>query len=160
MVWGPGVSLATPAQASAQGGDTIVQKSGDVMAVQWSAGTWMVEYGRGFIPPSLIFVLSDTIFSTQDVVTLFSTFRICAKAFLVEASAYFSQLAQLYQKGNGQEHFCPRVQVCQCAHGQRRGSHDQESIMLSIRKFFYKKRGSPTPRKATKQAASKIDTIA
>ncbi|CAM4554071.1 unnamed protein product [Lepidochelys olivacea] len=75
-------------------GDTIVQKSGEVTAVQWSAGTWMVEYGRGFIPPSLIFVLSDTIFSTQDVVTLFSTFRICAKAFLVEASAYFSQLAQ------------------------------------------------------------------
>lgn len=75
-------------------GDTIAQKSGEVTAVQWSAGTWMVEYGRGFIPPSLIFVLSDTVFSTQDVVTLFSTLRICAKAFLLEASAYFSQLAQ------------------------------------------------------------------
>uniref|UniRef100_A0A8C3F6C6 Sigma non-opioid intracellular receptor 1 n=1 Tax=Chrysemys picta bellii TaxID=8478 RepID=A0A8C3F6C6_CHRPI len=75
-------------------GDTIVQKSGEATAVQWSAGTWMVEYGRGFIPPSLVFVLADTIFSTQDVVTFFYTLRICAKALLLEAGTYFSHLAQ------------------------------------------------------------------
>ncbi|XP_038258982.1 sigma non-opioid intracellular receptor 1-like isoform X2 [Dermochelys coriacea] len=86
--------FGTAIDTGGHSGDTIVQKSGEATAVQWSAGTWMVEYGRGFIPPSLMFVLSDTIFSTQDVVTLFRTLRVCAKAFLLEASAYFSQLAQ------------------------------------------------------------------
>ncbi|XP_030422310.1 sigma non-opioid intracellular receptor 1-like [Gopherus evgoodei] len=75
-------------------GDIIVQKSGEAMAVQWSAGTWMVEYSSGFIPPSLVFVLADTIFSTQDIVTFFYTLRVYAKALLLEAGTYFSQLAQ------------------------------------------------------------------
>uniref|UniRef100_A0A452I2Y2 Sigma non-opioid intracellular receptor 1 n=1 Tax=Gopherus agassizii TaxID=38772 RepID=A0A452I2Y2_9SAUR len=75
-------------------GDIIVQKSGEAMAVQWSAGTWMVEYSSGFIPPSLVFVLADTIFSTQDIVTFFHTLRVYAKALLLEAGTYFSQLAQ------------------------------------------------------------------
>uniref|UniRef100_A0A8C4Y1D1 Sigma non-opioid intracellular receptor 1 n=1 Tax=Gopherus evgoodei TaxID=1825980 RepID=A0A8C4Y1D1_9SAUR len=72
-------------------GDIIVQKSGEAMAVQWSAGTWMVEYSSGFIPPSLVFVLADTIFSTQDIVTFFYTLRVYAKALLLEAGTYFSQ---------------------------------------------------------------------
>lgn len=75
-------------------GDTIVHQSGEATAVQWSAGTWMVEYGRGFIPSTLMFALADTIFSTQDFGTLFCTLRVYAKALLLEASAYFSHLAQ------------------------------------------------------------------
>ncbi|CAM4554079.1 sigma non-opioid intracellular receptor 1-like [Lepidochelys kempii] len=75
-------------------GDTIVHQSGEATAVQWSAGTWMVEYGRGFIPSTLMFALADTIFSTQDFGTLFCTLRVYAKALLLEASAYFSHLTQ------------------------------------------------------------------
>ncbi|XP_065454728.1 sigma non-opioid intracellular receptor 1 isoform X2 [Chrysemys picta bellii] len=75
-------------------GDTIVHQSGEATAVQWSAGTWMVEYGRGFIPSTLMFALADTIFSTQDFGTLFCTLRVYAKALLLEAGACFSHLAQ------------------------------------------------------------------
>ncbi|XP_053148919.1 sigma non-opioid intracellular receptor 1 [Hemicordylus capensis] len=71
-------------------GDTIVHRSGEATSVQWSAGTWMVEYGRGFIPSTLTFALADTVFSTQDFLTLFYTVRVYAKGLLLEASAYFS----------------------------------------------------------------------
>ncbi|XP_074850538.1 sigma non-opioid intracellular receptor 1 [Carettochelys insculpta] len=74
-------------------GDTIVHRAGEAAAVQWNAGTWMVEYGRGFIPSTLLFSLSDTVFSTQDFLTLFYTFRVYVKSLLLEASAYFSYLA-------------------------------------------------------------------
>ncbi|XP_074713067.1 sigma non-opioid intracellular receptor 1 [Strix uralensis] len=73
-------------------GDTIVHQAGEATSVQWSAGTWMVEYGRGFIPSTLAFALADTLFSTQDFVTLFYTLRIYAKGLLLEASAFFSTL--------------------------------------------------------------------
>ncbi|KAH0627766.1 hypothetical protein JD844_008079 [Phrynosoma platyrhinos] len=71
-------------------GDTIVHHSGEATSVQWSAGTWMVEYGRGFIPSTLAFALADTVFSTQDFLTLFYTVRVYAKGLLLEANAYFS----------------------------------------------------------------------
>ncbi|XP_036259805.1 sigma non-opioid intracellular receptor 1 isoform X2 [Molothrus ater] len=71
-------------------GDTIVHQAGEATSVQWSAGTWMVEYGRGFIPSTLAFALADTLFSTQDFVTLFYTLRVYAKGLLLEANAFFS----------------------------------------------------------------------
>ncbi|XP_028604310.2 sigma non-opioid intracellular receptor 1 [Podarcis muralis] len=71
-------------------GDTIVHRSGEATSVQWSAGTWMVEYGRGFIPSTLPFALADTIFSTQDFLTLFYTVRVYVKGLLLELNAYFS----------------------------------------------------------------------
>uniref|UniRef100_A0A8D0L6T2 Sigma non-opioid intracellular receptor 1 n=1 Tax=Sphenodon punctatus TaxID=8508 RepID=A0A8D0L6T2_SPHPU len=70
-------------------GDTIMHRAGEATSVQWSAGTWMVEYGRGFIPSTLTFALADTIFSTQDFLTLFYTVRVYVKGLLLEASAYF-----------------------------------------------------------------------
>ncbi|XP_074934554.1 sigma non-opioid intracellular receptor 1 [Phalacrocorax aristotelis] len=73
-------------------GDTIVHQAGEATSVQWSAGTWMVEYGRGFIPSTLAFALADTLFSTQDFITLFYTLRIYAKGLLLEANAFFSTL--------------------------------------------------------------------
>lgn len=73
-------------------GDTIVHLAGEATSVQWSAGTWMVEYGRGFIPSTLAFALADTLFSTQDFVTLFYTLRVYAKGLLLEANAFFSTL--------------------------------------------------------------------
>lgn len=72
-------------------GDTIVHAVGEATSVQWTAGTWMVEYGRGFIPSTLGFALADTIFSTQDFVTLFYTVRVYLKGMLLEASALLTE---------------------------------------------------------------------
>lgn len=72
-------------------GDFIVHEAGEATAVQWSAGTWMVEYGRGFIPSTLGFALANTIFSTQDYLTLFYTVRVYLKALLLEASTYLTE---------------------------------------------------------------------
>lgn len=72
-------------------GDVVYHMWGTSAAVHFSDGLWMVEYGRGFIPSTLGFALADTIFSTQDVSTLFYTIRITAKAWLMEANIYVSQ---------------------------------------------------------------------
>ena len=58
----------------------------EAAAVQWSAGTWMVEYGRGFIPSTLGFALADTFFSTTDFLTLFYILKIYAKLLIQEVS--------------------------------------------------------------------------
>ena len=64
---------------------------GEATSVNFAAGTWMLEYGRGFIPSTMGFALADTIFSTQDVLTLYYTFRIYIKAMALEASHYVIQ---------------------------------------------------------------------
>lgn len=71
-------------------GDTIVHSVGEAASVRWSAGTWMVEYGRGFIPSMLGFALSDTIFSTQDFLTLYYTISVYVKALALEANTYLA----------------------------------------------------------------------
>ena len=58
--------------------------AGEATAVQWTAGTWMVEYGRGFIPSTLGFALSDTLFGTQDFYTLYRTIKVYAFALVHE----------------------------------------------------------------------------
>ncbi|XP_063309626.1 sigma non-opioid intracellular receptor 1 [Pelobates fuscus] len=73
-------------------GDTIVHEVGEATSVQWSAGTWMVEYGRGFIPSTLGFALADTLFSTQDFLTFFYTIRVYTKGLLLETQTYLSEL--------------------------------------------------------------------
>ncbi len=73
-------------------GDTVLHVWGEVTAVHFKAGTWMVEYGRGFIPSTLGFALSDTLFSTQDVVTLFHILRVYAKAMWLEAGTLLANL--------------------------------------------------------------------
>ncbi|XP_071001021.1 sigma non-opioid intracellular receptor 1 [Oncorhynchus clarkii lewisi] len=72
-------------------GDTIVHTVGEATSVQWSAGTWMVEYGRGFIPSTLGFALADTLFSTQDFLTMFYTIRVYAKGMLLEANTLLTE---------------------------------------------------------------------
>ncbi|XP_015195733.1 sigma non-opioid intracellular receptor 1 isoform X1 [Lepisosteus oculatus] len=72
-------------------GDTIVHVVGEAASVQWSAGTWMVEYGRGFIPSTLGFALADTVFSTQDFLTLFYTVRVYIKGMLLETNTYLTE---------------------------------------------------------------------
>uniref|UniRef100_A0A4W3I806 Sigma non-opioid intracellular receptor 1 n=1 Tax=Callorhinchus milii TaxID=7868 RepID=A0A4W3I806_CALMI len=71
-------------------GDTIVHSMGEATSVRWSSGTWMVEYGRGFIPSMLGFALSDTIFSTQDFLTLYYTLVVYTKALMLEAGTYLT----------------------------------------------------------------------
>ncbi|KAM8962376.1 sigma non-opioid intracellular receptor 1 [Pelodytes ibericus] len=73
-------------------GDTIVHEVGEATSVQWSSGTWMVEYGRGFIPSTLGFALADTLFSTQDFLTLFYTVRVYTKGLLLETRTFLSEL--------------------------------------------------------------------
>ncbi|XP_059400433.1 sigma non-opioid intracellular receptor 1 [Carassius carassius] len=76
-------------------GDTIVHEVGEATSVQWSAGTWMVEYGRGFIPSTLGFALADTVFSTQDFLTLFYTVRVYVKGMILEASTFLTETGVL-----------------------------------------------------------------
>lgn len=76
-------------------GDTIVHAAGDATSVQWSAGTWMVEYGRGLIPSTLGFALADTVFSTQDFLTLFYTVRVYVKSVILEASTFLTDTGVL-----------------------------------------------------------------
>ena len=65
-------------------GDTIHHAWGETTSVYFAGGTWMVEYGRGFIPSTLGFALADTVFSTQDFLTMYYTFRIYTKALWLE----------------------------------------------------------------------------
>jgi len=51
----------------------------------------MVEYGRGFIPSTLGFALADTLFSTQDFLTLFYTAHVYTKGLLLEASTLLTE---------------------------------------------------------------------
>lgn len=72
-------------------GDTIVHSVGEATSVQWTAGTWMVEYGRGFIPSTLGFGLADTLFSTQDFLTMFYTLRVYVKGLMLEAGTLLAE---------------------------------------------------------------------
>ncbi|XP_034048673.1 sigma non-opioid intracellular receptor 1 [Thalassophryne amazonica] len=72
-------------------GDTITHGAGEAAAVQWSSGTWMVEYGRGVIPSTLGFAMADTLFSTHDFITMFYTVRVYVKALLLEAATLLTE---------------------------------------------------------------------
>ncbi|XP_021547060.1 sigma non-opioid intracellular receptor 1 isoform X4 [Neomonachus schauinslandi] len=69
-------------------GETVVHGPGEATAVEWGPNTWMVEYGRGVIPSTLAFALTDTIFSTQDFLTLFYTLRAYARGLRLEFTTY------------------------------------------------------------------------
>ncbi|XP_038079226.1 sigma non-opioid intracellular receptor 1-like [Patiria miniata] len=73
-------------------GDTILHVWGDVTMVQWSEGTWMVEYGRGFLPSTLPFTFSDTIFSTQDLWGLIKILRVYIRLLFQELACYMGEL--------------------------------------------------------------------
>uniref|UniRef100_A0A8C3WV43 Sigma non-opioid intracellular receptor 1 n=1 Tax=Catagonus wagneri TaxID=51154 RepID=A0A8C3WV43_9CETA len=69
-------------------GETVVHRPGEATAAEWGPNTWMVEYGRGVIPSTLGFVMCDTLFSTQDFLSLFYTFRAYAWALRLELTTY------------------------------------------------------------------------
>ena len=68
---------------------TVRHAWGEATAVSWDEGTWMVEYGRGFIPSTLPFALSDTVFGTQDFLSMYYVFRIYLKALIQEYAGIF-----------------------------------------------------------------------
>ncbi|XP_041826046.1 sigma non-opioid intracellular receptor 1-like [Melanotaenia boesemani] len=72
-------------------GDTVVHGAGEATSVQWSAGTWMVQYGRGFVPSTLGFALADTMFSTQDFLTMYYTLRIYMKGLLLKTGTLLTE---------------------------------------------------------------------
>ncbi|KAI5158228.1 sigma non-opioid intracellular receptor 1 isoform X1 [Manis pentadactyla] len=69
-------------------GETVVHRPGEATAVEWGPNTWMVEYGRGVIPSTLAFALADTVFSTQDFLTLFYTLRAYVRGLRLELTTY------------------------------------------------------------------------
>ena len=75
-------------------GDTVFHAWGEATAVSWKAETWMVEYGRGFIPSTLGFALADTFFSTTDFLTLLYILNVYAKALLMECGFYLAEFRQ------------------------------------------------------------------
>lgn len=48
----------------------------EATSIHLEEGTWMFEYGRGFIPSTLPFALGDTILSTQDYYTVFKMLKV------------------------------------------------------------------------------------
>jgi len=77
-------------------GAVVYHEWGSVAAVHFKAGTWTVEYGRGFLPSTLGFAAADTLFSTLDFVSLFYMMRVYAKAMLLEAGYYMTHVQELF----------------------------------------------------------------
>lgn len=75
-------------------GDTVFHAWGEATAVSWTSQTWMVEYGRGFIPSTLGFALADTFFSTTDFLTLTYILNVYWKALVLESGYYLAEMRQ------------------------------------------------------------------
>jgi len=69
---------------------------GTVAGSHFKAGTWAVEYARGFIPSTLGFAFADTLFCTLDFITMFNTMRIYTKALIFEAGYYMAHMQELF----------------------------------------------------------------
>ncbi|CAH3042340.1 unnamed protein product [Porites evermanni] len=79
-------------------GETVYHTWGDVTAMHWTAGTWMVEYGRGFIPSTLGFALADSIFSTTDFIQIFKIARMYARALVQETLFQVFEFIEMMKK--------------------------------------------------------------
>eukprot|EP01138_Halocafeteria_seosinensis_P010193 gb/GECG01010410.1/.p1 GENE.gb/GECG01010410.1/~~gb/GECG01010410.1/.p1 ORF type:complete len:248 (+),score=17.48 gb/GECG01010410.1/:1-744(+) len=54
---------------------TVVHRRWEATNVYWEADTWMVEYARGFIPSAMPFALADSLFSAQDVLSIWKSVK-------------------------------------------------------------------------------------
>lgn len=77
-------------------GDTVYHDWGDAAAVQWTAGTWMVEYGRGFLPSTLGFAICDSVFSLMDFVQVFKLIRMYTRALIHETLFQMFEVLKVY----------------------------------------------------------------
>ena len=62
-------------------GDSFISLSGSTACLSWKANTWVLEYGRGFLPVSMPAVISDGFFTSFDVIGIFKMFRAFGIAF-------------------------------------------------------------------------------
>ena len=65
-------------------GDLVLHNIGEAAAIQWTAGTWMVEYGRGVVPSTLVFALADNVFGTTDLYLMLKTLKVYGISVLQE----------------------------------------------------------------------------
>lgn len=79
-------------------GDTVYHRWGEVTAVQWTSGTWMVEYGRGFIPSTVGFAVCDSIFSTMDFVQVFKLIRMYSRSLVQETLLQVFEIIEMMKK--------------------------------------------------------------
>jgi len=77
-------------------GALVYHEWGTVAGSHFKAGTWAVEYARGFIPSTLGFATADILFSTLDFITLFRVICVYTKALLLEAGYYVIHLQELF----------------------------------------------------------------
>jgi len=74
----------------------VYHEWGSVAGVQFKAGTWAVEYARGFIPSTMGNAVAGVLFSTVDYVTLFYMTRAYVKTMLLEAGYYMAHFNELF----------------------------------------------------------------
>jgi len=77
-------------------GALVYHEWGTVTGVHFKAGTWAVEYARGFVPSTMGFAFADTLFSTLDFVMLFKTLHVYTKALLLEAGYYMTHVLEVF----------------------------------------------------------------
>jgi hypothetical protein len=65
-------------------GEYAVLPRGRVKGWKISEGTWMLEYGRGFLPSALPLALGDVVFSAQDWRLVWALLRIYGRHFVRE----------------------------------------------------------------------------
>lgn len=75
-------------------GDTVYHLPGEASGVHWTAGTYMVEYGRGFLMSSLPTAFADAIFSTHDFLSMFQILLAFIKANVLECNTMLQNFAR------------------------------------------------------------------
>ena len=65
-------------------GDSFTHYSGTTGSLSWGANTWVLEYGRGFVPMSFPSTLADMTFTSFDVIGIFKMCRGFAVAMYYE----------------------------------------------------------------------------
>jgi hypothetical protein len=65
-------------------GDSFTFHSGSTGCLGWKANTWVLEYGRGFLPMSMPAIISDGLFTSFDVIGIFKMFRAFGVAYYYE----------------------------------------------------------------------------
>jgi len=74
----------------------VYHEWGSVAGAHFKAGTWAVEYARGFIPSTMGTAFADTLFCTLDFVWLFNAVHVYTKAMIMEAGYYMTHIQEVF----------------------------------------------------------------
>ena len=77
-------------------GSVAYHECGSAAGIELKAGTWSVEYTRGFIPSTFAVMFVDTLFGTLDFMTAFRAAHLYTKALLFEAGYYMTHVKELF----------------------------------------------------------------